>query len=753
MKKITKSKYIFAILGLCAIALMTSGAVWAAVTPTLVSRAPNGDNGNALSKTDSVSADGRYVVFESNATNLVNGVTDANGFTDIFIRDTQTNVVRYVSLADATHAGNNVSFDPKISANGKYVVFTSESTNLTPLSDTNGAMDIFRFDVQTNQVQLISVNFAGTAAGNGMSGMTLGGWRPFDLSDDGRYVAFMSNASDLTNLNDANNNSDIFERDAQGGFTRMISINRFGTGTGNNASLDPSVSADGQLISFTSGASDLIAVDGNGNFDVFVYNVQTQVTLCASLSPLPGRSTGNTSSFAAAISKNGTRVAFFSQAYDLTNIHIPTDNPYMNVFVYDLGLRQNTLVSVGMTGSESAENNCGNGPNPQQLFVSISANGRYVVFESRARNLTPNTDSSVNVFRRDLSLAKTDLVSIDSNNSQSGSANSALGVRDASMSADGRFVAFHSASTNLVSDVPGNSMNQVYVREMLNGITTVLSANYLGAALGNGDSTSASISANGRQVVFNSGATNLTPINTFATNNIYRSANPIGHGTISDFDGDGLSDFALYRPGQGAWYVLNNPGTFASYRFYGNATDIIVPADYNGDGRTDYAVFRPSNGTWYINDSLSFGESLVQFGQAGDVPVPQDYDADGKADLAVFRNGIFYWLGSQTGQFNIVQFGLAGDLPVTGDFDGDSKPDFAVFRPVDGNWHIRRSSNGALRTVHFGQNGDKPIPADYDGDGRTDLAVYRNGAWWILNSLFGNVTNAQWGLTTDVPVP
>lgn len=223
-----------------------------------------------------------------------------------------------------------------------------------------------------------------------------------------------------------------------------------------------------------------------------------------------------------------------------------------------------------------------------------------------------------------------------------------------------------------------------------------------------------------------------------------------------DYDGDGRSDFSVFRPSNGAWYLQQSTAGFFGVSF-GDATDKIAPADYDGDRKIDVAVYRPSTGIWYISNSSDGTVSYYGFGSAEDLPVPADYDGDNKADIAVFRpsNGTWYRQNSSNGAFVAYQFGTSGDKPTIGDFDGDSKSDFAIFRPSTGAWYQVYSSNGFNFGEQFGIGTDEIAPADYDGDGKTDIAIYRpsESLWYVKNSATETYTPFVFGLPTDIPTP
>jgi Tol biopolymer transport system component len=243
-----------------------------------------------------ISADGRFVVFDSTAADLA--PNDNNGTFDVFVRDVQNGTTTLVSVNRfGTGSGDSQSelFTPAISANGRFVAFFSHASDLVP-GDTNQTFDMFvrdlelgtttrfaspatapafsadRFlafvsnedvfvsDMLTGTTTLVSVNITGTASGN--SGDQLSG--PPAISADGRFVVFGSRSSDLV-ANDTNGANDVFVRDMLMGTTTLVSINRFGTGSGDADSTLPVITADGRLVVFTSRAGNLVPNDNNAS--------------------------------------------------------------------------------------------------------------------------------------------------------------------------------------------------------------------------------------------------------------------------------------------------------------------------------------------------------------------------------------------------------------------------------------------------------------------------------------------------------
>jgi Tol biopolymer transport system component len=273
----------------------------------LLSRSSTGAVANGWTGSASIAADDRYVVFQSDATNLVG--RDTNGKTDIFVRDRSTGAVRRVNLTRSGGQANHWSRWPMISADGRDIVFTSVASNLVP-GDTNNRADVFVCDRRTGRIQRASVSSTGT--------QTTDRSRFGVISGDGRYVAFQSGAPNLV-AGDTNNKGDIFVRDRQTGTTTLVSRSTSGAAA-NGSSENVAISTDGRYVVFDSVASNLVAGDTNDAGDIFRRNLTSgrtiRVSITTSGAQANGRSGGRDIG-GAAITAHGHWIAFPSNASNL----------------------------------------------------------------------------------------------------------------------------------------------------------------------------------------------------------------------------------------------------------------------------------------------------------------------------------------------------------------------------------------------------------------------------------------------------
>jgi len=379
------------------------------------------DTGNVGSTFSQQSADGRYVVFRSAATNPVSGVNDVNGFnSDIFRRDRLTGKTELVSVSRvaANRTPNGPSFNAYISANGRFVVFESDASDLVA-NDTNGGLfgqprDVFVRDMDAKKTILVSVNLSGGTSENAQNMI-----RESDqtdgrlISDNGRYVVFQSRASNLV-VGDNNGQRDVFVRDITGKKTSLVNVNNAGQ-AGQGPSDHGVISADGRYVAFESHARNLIANDSNFNPKIFRFDIQTRRTALVSNNDLQNGSLVTGGSFLPKISADGQVIVFESFRRLST---ADANNANRDVYVRDMRKTKPDLVSISSIGGPA---------NSTSFDPNISDEGRIVVFESLAINLTTTdkdpsaipdlTDlDNKDVFRRDLSTGKTVLVSFNFQN-------------------------------------------------------------------------------------------------------------------------------------------------------------------------------------------------------------------------------------------------------------------------------------------------------------------------------------------------
>jgi Tol biopolymer transport system component len=369
----------------------------------------------------SLSADGRYVAFASDAGNLVSG--DTNDDYDAFVYDRQTGALEMVSVAsDGTQADAGVS-SPVLSADGRYVAFASGATNLVT-GDANGWADVFVHDRQTGVTERVSVANDGSEA----DFLSL----DFSLSGDGRYVAFASGATNLV-AGDLNDHWDVFVRDRLAGTTEIASLAADGS-QGNDGSYSGcNLSSDGRYVAFLSAADNLVPGDTTSTWDVFVRDRQRATTECVGLAPA-----GDDVDPGCKISADGLHVAY-SRAGAL--------------YVFDRASSVTTRADVAAGGA---------GANSASEWYSLSADGRYVAFTSWGDNLVSgDTNEAADVFVRDRAAGTTERVSLSAAGAQGDSI-----CEGAALSADGRVVGFISLSSNLVAG-DTNSLADVFVATRL----------------------------------------------------------------------------------------------------------------------------------------------------------------------------------------------------------------------------------------------------------------------------------------------
>jgi uncharacterized repeat protein (TIGR01451 family) len=377
-----------------------------------------------------ISTDGRFVAFDSAATNLIAG---GNLPDNIFVHDRRTGATEEVSVSSAGKEGQGLSSSPALSADGRFVAFDSEASNLVA-GDKNGTTDVFRHDRTTGQTILVSVNSAGKQA-NGDSHAPA-------ISADGRFIAFHTIAALVPQ--DTNNAVDVYVRDIQTGVTKLVSVATDGT-AGNNLSAIQAISADGRFVAFVSEATNLIPND------------------------------------------------------------IVDTNP--NVYVRDLVAGTTELASVGSDGTHASV-----------LFngdLSISADGRFVAFSTLDSLVPADTFQGSDIYLHDRQTGTTELISQNSSGQvEDGESHSP------SVSADGRFVAFQSLADNIVPETSLFQDEDIFVRDRQTATTYRISESTDGMK-GNDRSLTSSISGDGLVVAFSSDATNLVLNDTNGVRDIF----------------------------------------------------------------------------------------------------------------------------------------------------------------------------------------------------------------------------------------
>ena len=364
---------------------------------TRASVSSSGGQGNGNSYDCTLSADGRFVLFTSMASNLV--PEDSNPWSDIFLRDLQLGTTRRINVSTAGVQANRLSETPRMTPDARFILFRSDASNLVP-GDTNNHMDLFVHDATTGETVRVSV---GTGRTQGLVGDAFGG----DITADGRYVAFVSSANNLV-AGDTNGTADAFVHDRLTGTTTRISVASDGSqangpsgaispcaSLGVTITSRPTITNNGRFVTFSSTATNLVDADTNGQSDVFLHDRQTGVTERVSLGSGAVQGTGGAgyapfcSSFRGAVfgdaSEDGRLVAFTSEQSNL----VPGDtNGFADTFVYDRVTLVATRTSVSLSGAQL------NGPS---LGGGLTAG--LVTFTSPATNVVASdTNEAWDVF-------------------------------------------------------------------------------------------------------------------------------------------------------------------------------------------------------------------------------------------------------------------------------------------------------------------------------------------------------------------
>jgi Tol biopolymer transport system component len=450
-----------------------------------------------------MSQDGRYVVFQSMAPDLVVGQTDNNGGWDVFLRDRATNATSLLSRipSSATTTGGNESIDATISADGRYVAFRSMSADLMANQvDDNNNYDVFLYDRVAGTTSLVShTDSSVVTAADGESAAAT-------ISGDGSHVVFTSAAANLVAAqSDVNAGLDVFLYDRAVGTVTLVSRNPSSAATtGGDASDSPSISADGRYVAFRSFATDLVngQTDANGDADVFLFDRVVGTNSLVSHAGSLATTAGNRVSENPVLSTDGNYIAFTGYAFDLVEGQNDT-NLNIDVFLYDRAAGTTALVSRNGLGTDSG--------NDLSESPSISADGRYVAFSGFASDLVPGQNDSngdADVFLYDRENGTTTLVShVDASLGQTGTGF----ANAAAISADGSAVVFASTAADLAVGVTDtNDTLDVFLYDRATAAVTLLSSTLASAATaGNGMSEAPEISGDGQVALFQSESSDL----------------------------------------------------------------------------------------------------------------------------------------------------------------------------------------------------------------------------------------------------
>jgi len=447
----------------------------------------------------SISGDGRYVAFYSEATTLVAGDISGN---DVFLRDTQTDTtVKVNNRSDGDGASNGKSLGPVISADGQYILFLSNSSTIDPRPVTNYRYSIFKYNITTES----SVQVSRDAPNNDIRAFGLN-----SVSNDGRYIIYTSDASNLV-PDDTNGQQDVFLTDTVSKTTTRANVDNDGNQTvlfGSSSNSSPlMISGDGNVVLFTSAAENLVDNHSKGTHGAYVHNVQNKTTELMIQHGVGGVEFNN-ASYRFSASADGRYVTF--AGVDLGVWTVRFDSTYPQIYMLDRVTGIYTLIThtIPSFWADFAINT-----SALTSYSSVFNNGQFVVFTSGTHYLVEGDLPSIDLFLYDI---QTDVISIIADVAVNNGSLTSFAV-----SADGQFITFASQKNNLV---PGDSNNltDVFLYNTQSKIMQQLSVSNTGLA-GSSDGTSSTpaISDDGKFVAFESTATNLVTGDSNARGDIF----------------------------------------------------------------------------------------------------------------------------------------------------------------------------------------------------------------------------------------
>lgn len=604
--------------------------------------------------------------------------------------------IERISLDSDGTAANNESLIPAISADGRYVAFSSIASNLVS-GDTNDIRDIFIHDRETGETSRVSVNSNGLQGNDGDSSHPV-------ISADGRFVAFQSDASDLVN-GDNNDSSDIFVHDRITGITSLVSKTSAGIQT-NGSSTYSSISADGRLVAFESNAQNLVPSVDFRNTEVFVHDRATGITSLISKSVNTNNPIG-TNGKAPALSADGRHATFFSNGL------VVSDGASGGIFNYDRETGKTTRVSVSSSGTPG---------NRFSFNPSISANGRFIGFVSDADNLVQEGSSIYqDAYFHDRVTGVTSLVGLDV----------AGGL---SLSADGRYIVFESFASNLVSG-DTNSMSDIFIHDRRTRTTKRINVDFVGTQ-GNKDSFNPVISAEGRTVVFSSDADNLVSDDSNFNTDIFVTGNPFSklppdastpiNMVTGDIDGNGKFDLIIDFGSFGVWTWMNDRTWSKLHKL---SPKMMVIGDIDGNSQSDLILDFAPFGLWnWVNNSQ--WEKLHTL--SPEALVTGDFDGNGKDELGIDFGQFGTWLWRNNSTWSKLHK-LSPKTMVAGDIDGSSQDDLIIDFAPFGLW--KRMNDSAWTKFHP-KSPKSMVIGDIDGSGRDDVIINFGtaGLWGFMNN-------------------